>query len=455
MTSRRSTRAFAFLLAPFALAAPLAACGDGGSAGDDTVADASTAPTYYRDIKPIMDGKCTQCHFDGGIAPFALTSYDEAKAHAAEASLAVAAGLMPPWPPNPDCNQYYADRSLSAAQKELIQAWSAAGAPEGDAAHPGDPIDVERTALTRVDVRIEPPTDFTPTFTAEAPDQYRCFVIPWPADHTSTEYITGFRAVPGAAAEVHHVIAYYAAPGDVATYQQLDADEPGDGYTCFGGPGGPSRGEWLGGWAPGSAGSDYEPGTGLKIEPGAAVILQVHYNGLNVLDTGALPDRTAVEFKVDPTVEREAMIMPWANPQWLDSQSMTIPAGDADVMHAFQFDPTPFLTGGQGFTIYSPGLHMHNLGRRATASIVRAGGASECLLQIDDWNFHWQGGYDLRTPVHFAPGDQLRVECHWDNSAENQPIIGGQQQPPHDVWWGDGTTDEMCLATFYVAVDNP
>ena len=39
----------------------------------------------------------------------------------------------------------------------------------------------------------------------------------------------------------------------------------------------------------------------------------------------------------------------------------------------------------------------------------------------------------------------LRLECHWDNTAENQPLVGGERLPPEDVFWGEGTRDEMCL----------
>ena len=43
----------------------------------------STAPTYYRDVAPILDSKCASCHRLGGIAPFALTSAADARSHAA------------------------------------------------------------------------------------------------------------------------------------------------------------------------------------------------------------------------------------------------------------------------------------------------------------------------------------------------------------------------------------
>ena len=104
----------------------------------------------------------------------------------------------------------------------------------------------------------------------------------WPA--TTDKYITGFRANAGNAPIVHHVIAFLAAPADVAAYQQLDDADPAPGYVCFGGPGGPNGGagaHWLGAWAPGSLGSDFPAGTGLKVPAGSKVILQVHYNLTN------------------------------------------------------------------------------------------------------------------------------------------------------------------------------
>lgn len=62
---------------------------------------------------------------------------------------------------------------------------------------------------------------------------------------------------------------------------------------------------------------------------------------------------------------------------------------------------------------------------------------------------HWQRMYFLTEPEHFAPGDRMAVERHWDNSAGRQPFVDGVQVAPKDVFWGEGTTDEMCLGTFY------
>jgi hypothetical protein len=425
----------------------VAACG-GGTSGDDIVGDdvVPSAKTYFQDVKPIVDAKCTMCHVADGIAPFPLDTFEEVADRAAAVKDAIIDGIMPPWPPNDSCNSYYGNRSIDDAQKQTIIDWVDEGAQVGDAAHPGAPLDVEQIRLTRVDQTLAMPVEYTTTATTQDPDDYRCFVIPW--EETGTTYITGFRARPGNARIVHHVAVFLAEPGQVATYNSLDSSEAGPGYTCFGGSGGPSR-TLVGTWVPGQLGSDFPAGSGLQVAQGSALILQVHYN---VVTTAAAPDLTTLEFKLDSTVNKVAETLPFTNPTWLSSpSSMLIPAGEPDVMHQVQFDPSFFL-GLSTFDIYAAGLHMHQLGTRAKLELVHGDGSpNTCLLQIDDWNFHWQGGYGLRTPVRFSPGDQLRIECHWDNTPENQPFVGGEQQAPRDVGWGEGTSDEMCLGGFYVA----
>ena len=52
--------------------------------------------------------------------------------------------------------------------------------------------------------------------------------------------------------------------------------------------------------------------------------------------------------------------------------------------------------------------------------------------------------------MQLNPGDRLGLECHWDNSAGNQPFVDGQRVPPRELNWGEGTDDEMCLGGLYV-----
>jgi hypothetical protein len=125
---------------------------------------------------------------------------------------------------------------------------------------------------------------------------------------------------------------------------------------------------------------------------------------------------------------------------------MIIPAHSKDVVHSATIDPSTFvgfatggaLAGGKPLTVYSAGLHLHTLGERAVTRIERAGGGSECLLDVPRWDFHWQGNYTFSKPKQMMPGDRLYLECQWDNPRDV------------DVSWGDGTSDEMCLGLYYL-----
>jgi hypothetical protein len=358
-------------------------------------------------------------------------------ANAAAVAGAVSARLMPPWPPDDSCSSYAHDRSLTEAQIDTITRWASAGAPAGDPSEAPVAVADTRSKLSHVDLTLAMPAPYTPE---TSPDDYRCFLIDWP--ETGTTYLTGLGVEPGLPAIVHHVIAFLAPPDQVATYEALDDADPGLGWSCFGGPGGTSLPAWLGAWVPGATGRDFPAGTGIQILPGSKVIVQVHYNTLTAKPG---PDQTRILIETAASVDKRAVMFPFADPSWAKNKTMDIPPYAMDATHAFSLDPTPYigtltqnvLAANQPFTLYSAALHMHTLGTHAVTRIDRAGGQEECLLQIDDWSFHWQGGYDFAEPKELAPGDQLSLECHWNNPR------------PMDVNWGETTEDEMCLGVYY------
>jgi hypothetical protein len=415
----------------------------------DGTPPSSDGPTYARDIKPILDARCINCHDAGGIAPFPLTSYAEVSPMAAAIGAVVSTRQMPPWKAAPGCTDYLGDFSLTDAQIAAISSWVSGGAPEGDPSQVAAPLASAARRLSRVDRTLSMAAPYTPQ---QAPDDYHCFVLDWPG--TADEFVTGFSAKPGNRAVVHHAIAFLITPDKVAELAQKDAAEPGPGYTCFGGTGISGRGGWLGAWAPGSEGYDFPTGTGIRVTPGSKVVLQIHYN---VLTAGPMPDQTSIDFKLDPSVDKEARIIPFTNPAW-PRGGMTIPAGQSDVTYSYAADPTLVLDalfgpGGGGYTLYSSALHMHQLGIKGRVEIARPA-ANECMLDIEDWSFHWQNQYEFSTPKTIHAGDKISLTCQWDNSQAHQPIIGGRQINPADVAWGEGTTDEMCIAVVYVTKSN-
>jgi hypothetical protein len=106
---------------------------------------------------------------------------------------------------------------------------------------------------------------------------------------------------------------------------------------------------------------------------------------------------------------------------------------------------------GSAQTIYGVAGHMHLRGRDISVVLDPGTRRARTLLHIPAWVFHWQDVYYLKTPVKVTTADTVRVMCTFDNSKADQPVVGTKQLTPRYVVWGEGTTDEMCLAMLSVA----
>lgn len=444
-----------------ALAAGVAAAGGAAMTfASETPVRASGAgvakPTYYQHVKPIVDARCAGCHTSGGIAPFPLQTYAQTRSRRAAIARMVTSRHMPPWFADSRIREYEYDPSLTNAQIATIRRWAAGGGPAGNRSRPGPALPSVAPPPIRVDVRLPMPEAYTPS-RRNGRDDYRCFVLPW--SPKASTFVTGFDVKPGAAKQVHHIIVYLAQAPDAPTLEHWERADAAPGYSCYGGPsltGDDQIGaNFLAGWAPGSGGSALPQGTGIELPPGARLILQVHYN----LDhTRPAPDRSAVELQLAETVAKRGAYLPLVDPRWLIApQTFRIPAGRKRVVNQVTLDPRPFLPflgaridTARGFTIHSVAHHMHLLGRRGDVALVRASGRRVRLLAIRDWHFHWQREYRLARPEAFDPGDSLSIRCEHDNSRANQPVVNGRRAAPKTVYWGEDSTDEMCIAFLYV-----
>ncbi len=96
--------------------------------------------TYTKDIAPILQRSCENCHRAGGGGPMPLTSYEEvrpwARAIKTRTGIGPHAGVMPPWymEKNIGIQQYKDDPSLSAAEVAKVAKWADSGAPRGNPA---------------------------------------------------------------------------------------------------------------------------------------------------------------------------------------------------------------------------------------------------------------------------------------------------------------------------------
>lgn len=425
----------------------LSACGP-----SKATSDAPTGPTYYQDVAPILSRNCNGCHVTGGIAPFALDTPDNAVGYASKIVEATESRQMPPWPPGPNSPAYEHDRRLSEEQIATLRTWLEAGSPLGDASKPADLPAPDVVNLSSISLEKDIGVDYVPDKTLT--DDYRCFLVD--LDATETRLATAYEVVPGNRRTVHHVIVYLF--DQTAKQQLIDADNQTPdrpGWDCFGGP--EPRGTNLdptgviGGWVPGQSAVKFLPGTGKQITTGTVAVVQMHYN----LAGGSDPDRTRLRLTYAQKAA-ESTIQPLYTVPFY-KYDLTIPANSEGVVQErtrsmLEWTHNLFFTDNEGY-ITSVAGHMHRLGTSISLTLVNESGA-HMLLDIPAWDFHWQGTYQLVSPVQIKPNDAVIIRCTYDNTVARRT---SEQfvTPMKDVTWGEGTEDEMCLAYADIVDNNP
>ena len=100
----------------------------------------SNEVTFHKDIEPILQRSCQNCHRDGGAGPMPLVTYDQVARFAGlieyKTALRDRAGAMPPWYMEKDIGiqEFKDDPSLSDEELALISTWARSGTPKGDTA---------------------------------------------------------------------------------------------------------------------------------------------------------------------------------------------------------------------------------------------------------------------------------------------------------------------------------
>ncbi|WP_437313566.1 hypothetical protein [Sorangium sp. So ce385] len=434
-----------------------------GCSGEEAPGSAGTSPTFHRDVEPLLQKHCMSCHSPGNIAPFGLTTYEEARAVAGLMAHATRERTMPPWgaEETDECQPPYGwkdDLRLSEAEIAVLEAWSAAGSPEGDPADAPPPFVPGAGGLRGVELEVAPEEPFVASGDA---DQFRCFVMD--PGLTETRYINGVHIVPGNSKVVHHALVFLDREGAA---DEL-ADEHG-GYDCFGGPG--FSGELVAAWAPGGVPLEFEPNIGAELPAGARLVMQVHYHPAG---TTADPDTTRLQMRFTKGVPEYAMgvalignfesseegnggLLPGSNDA--NGVEFLIPAGAEDHVETMQFRMPESVSAAEMY-LYGAGTHMHYVGTDMKVTLEHTRGDPDnadklCLVQTPRWDFSWQRGFLYDAPIEELPrihgGDLLTMRCTYNNSNSNPFLVKALQEQnmpgPVDVRLGESTLDEMCLA---------
>ena len=390
----------------------------------------TAAPTFSKDVAPILYQNCTSCHRAGEIGPMPLVSFSDARPWAKAIAARVSDGTMPPWHADPAHGQFLNDRRLNDKDRETILKWASNGAPEGKKTDlPAAPKFVEGWQIAP-DTIWSMQEDYP--IPASGTIEYKNFEVP--TNLTEDKWAEAIEIRPGNRSVVHHVIVYLIDPNAAkvpppftpAANMRRPADapktekgaEPNDRPMKRGPTG------WLAGYAPGQAVRVYEPGTALRVPAGSTLIIQEHYTATGKEAT----DRTRIGIKWAKEAPKTAVDV-----ATLQNANFVLPAGSSDTRVDAE------LTLKEDMTIWSVLPHTHMRGKKWEVTAIYPGGRSEIILNVPKYDFNWQTDYIFKKPLQMPKGTKIHTAAWYDNSTANK----ANPDPKKDVYWGDQTWEEM------------
>ena len=391
------------------------------------------APTYTKDVAPILQKKCQMCHRPGEAAPFSLLTYDEARPWATSIKRVVQQKIMPPWFADPGYGHFANDRSLSAKEISTLVAWVNAGAPQGDSKDmPPAANFVEGWGIAKPDVIFELPHTFA--VPASGMVEYQYVILP--TGFTEDKWVQMAEARPTERSVVHHIIAYVREPGSNYFKDQkrgvfFEAPPPkADDKTDISAL--PS--DFIVGYAPGQPAEILSPGQAKLIKAGSDIVLEVHYtpNGK------AASDRTRVGFVFSKEPPKERVLTLSAS-----NGTFKIPPQDPN----YRVDATFDIATDVKLSGLHP--HMHTRGKDFEYRLVFPDGETRTILRVPAYNWHWQLWYNLAEPIALPKGTKIECTAHFDNSPNNTE----NQDPTKTVIWGQQNSDEMMVGFFNLVFD--
>ncbi|MEX2281846.1 MAG: tetratricopeptide repeat protein [Gemmatimonadota bacterium] len=377
-------------------------------------------PTFVADVAPILQEHCVACHQPNGHAPFALTTYEDARGRASLIATATRSRRMPPWLPRQGNHRFVGERILSDRELTILERWAAQEAPKGvGEASITLPTAAHEWPLGKPDLIVEMTESYTLADTGR--DVFRNFALPIPVE--SLRYVRAVDLQPGDHRVVHHVVMSVDST-DISRQEDARDDEPGYDGMFSRSAARPPSGFYLG-WTPGRAPKAQPEGMAWPLVPGTDLVLQMHMRPDS--EPTQLRPRVGIYFASTPPKETPVLIR-------LGGQTIDIPPGKADYTVT---DSVRLPVGVELLGLYP---HAHYLARVMQITAIEPGGTEHNVLRINDWDFNWQDAYDYQHPLPLPAGTVLHLRYTYDNSASNPR---NPQQPPQRVVYGPNTTDEM------------
>ena len=376
--------------------------------------------TFTKDIAPLFERSCQNCHRAGSIAPMSLLTYKDSRPWARSIKEKVVRRQMPPWhiDRNVGVNKFKDDPSLSDAEIATISQWVDAGAPEGDPADmpPARQFsDLDKWHIGKPDLIVSMPKPYK--LKAQGQDEY--YDIDVDPHFTEDMYVSAIETKPDSGFKVvHHA--------DTNLVEDPE-DDP--------------IGLFLNEYAVGKNADIFPANSGRFIKAGS----KLHFN-LHLHPNGEVtPVSVSVGFKIIPkgsTPEHVAFTQHMG-----DVADLDIPAGQVARSDGYFRLPKAAV-----LSAFQP--HFHTRGKAMCMEAIypdirpdsaRPGPArSETLSCVSDYQFGWSISYPYAEEV--APllpaGTIIHVTTWHDNTDNNKH----NPNPKNWVGYGQRTIDEMSFA---------
>ncbi|MBI1792424.1 MAG: thiol-disulfide isomerase [Acidobacteria bacterium] len=412
-------------------------------AGAALAASKTSAPTFHKDVLPILQARCQGCHRPGEVAPMSFLTYQDVRPWAKAIREAVLSRKMPPWFADPHFGKFSNDRTLPPEEVRTLTAWAENGASEGDSRHAPKPVQwVDGWAMGKPDAVVEMPHEFA--VPAAGTIEYQYIVIP--TGFTEDKWVRTAEARPGDRKVVHHIIAFVREPGakwlkdaqpgvPFVPKRQQRSRQNNNNSEGGGDDGGAASVELLVGYAPGMAPMELKPGQAKLVKAGSDLVLQMHYTagGKAVTDRS----RIGLTFAKEPPTERIFT----AN---ATNSKFVIPAG------APAHEVTSQVTLQEEARLVDLMPHMHLRGKDFEYRLVYPTGETQTILRVPRYDFNWQLFYYLDRQLVLPKGTRIECTAHFDNSPNNP----ANPDPKAEVQWGDQSWEEMMIGWFDLAIEN-
>jgi hypothetical protein len=401
---------------------------------------ANSEVSFYKDVLPILQGRCQGCHRPGEAAPMSLLTYQNARPWAKAIREAVLQHKMPPWSADPGLGRFRNDPTLDAKEIETLKAWAETGASEGNPKDAPPPRQfLEGWNIGKPDAIFEMPADYE--VPASGTVDYTFVILP--TNLKQDTWVQASETRPGNRAVVHHAVAWVRTPDSkwlrdypvgvpfVAKPRPGSSKRTSDGDRTLEGS---IRDERIANYAPGRTAWIFPPGYAMLLKAGSDIVLQLHYmtNGKPARDRS----RIGFVFAKGAPTKRVFNF-------GIGNASFVIPPGA----------PAHPVEGGetilQDIELLAFNPHMHLRGKAMEFRAAFPNGQTEVLMRVSRYDFRWQHNYELATPKAIPRGTRLEVTAIYDNSPNNPD----NPDPKAEVRWGDQSWEEMMVGFVNMAVD--